>query len=337
MALDNTVGDGGARHAIAGSILRYGWPSREWNGTIYLPKTFDVDSSGRPNDTMLLPTISAQTNQSFLRTQPIRVVESGVASFSNWKPLPWTYVASRVDTLQFGIGVATPQLLYAALPGAVGVQLGLSGELGEFTSGRGSMRYQLFDRDGRLLSTTNDVMRVDFLQPHRLEIDAEQTHWVGSREGRAHVSASFGGASADKLPPRMTSVAVFDAWSRLVDSIGKSTAARLRFSALDLADGTEALQHVNTAATKVWVRLEGTTEWRPLQPLIQAEDFEPRTVGDPPRGTIFECALSEVTESEGLYDLRIDVEDPTGNSTETILQPAFEVVGAPKRTRPVRK
>jgi hypothetical protein len=59
--------------------------------------------------------------------------------------------------------------------------------------------------------------------------------------------------------------------------------------------------------------------------------------GRDPAGTIFECALTGIAQEEGVFDLRIRVEDANANATETTFEAAFTVTERPRRARTVRR
>jgi len=46
--------------------------------------------------------------------------------------------------------------------------------------------------------------------------------------------------------------------------------------------------------------------------------------------------LAEITKEEGVFDLRVSVEDASANTTETTLEAAFAVKAGLPRTRAVR-
>jgi hypothetical protein len=47
-------------------------------------------------------------------------------------------------------------------------------------------------------------------------------------------------------------------------------------------------------------------------------------------------SLEELTNEEGVFDLRVSVEDASANTTETTLEAAFAVTPGSRRTRAVR-
>jgi hypothetical protein len=90
-------------------------------------------------------------------------------------------------------------------------------------------------------------------------------------------------------------------------------------------------------ATRVEYRAHGTAEWHSLTPVIEVRDYPSVSLdyGHAPTGTLFRVDLSPVTNAVvGMIDLRLHAEDPSGNSIELLLEPAFSV-GFPGRRRAV--
>ncbi|HEX6095581.1 MAG TPA: S8 family serine peptidase [Thermoanaerobaculia bacterium] len=326
--------DGPSPGGLAPGFLLDGWPSPEWNGTVFLARSADPDVA-------LRPVFLAQTDLAWFNTHPLQVIDRGVASFSTWTPSPTTFVASPVDPLDFGLGPVMPKLAITGFANGAEVQAHLTGPLDERVVSSNPAVFRLFDRNGRLQreEETDRWTIEDLSRPVRLEIEANRTHDLQTHEGRALVSAWFGGGQPDQLPPSLTTLVVLDARSQPANRLGRGLPARLRFSAIDVAGGAAAPGRVKLEATRVWARPTGTGEWRPVPVAVHGEDLEdPSVSGRDPAGTIFECALAEITKEEGVFDLRIRVEDTSANTTEMTLVAAFAVAEAPspRRSRVVR-
>ena len=313
-----------------GFILDW-WPAPEWNGTVFLAKSVDPDLA-------LRPVFATQTDQAWFTTHPLRVIDGGVASFSTWTPSPTTFVATPADPIVFGLGPMIPKLVWTAFGNSAQVAAQFTGPLDEQIVPANPAAFRLFDQNGSLLSEEGEPLSIhDLSRPSRLEIEARRTQELDTHEGRVLVSAWFGGTQPDQLPPSLTSLVVLDARSQPANRLTRGAPARLRFSAIDFAGdaayGTAVPGRVKLEATKVWIRRAGTAQWRPLPVVVRGEDFDdPTMTGRDPTGTIFECAL-EITNEEGVFDLRVSVEDESANTTETTLEAAVAVSG---RNRAVR-
>ncbi len=312
-----------------------GWPSTEWNGTLFLGRSADPELEMRA-------TLAAGTDQAWVATHPLRVIDGGVASFSSWAPSPTTFVATPTDPIVFGLGPMIPKLVWTSFGNSAQVRASFTGPLDEQIFPVNPTAFRLFDQNGSLLAEEGEPLSIHVLsRPSRLEIEALRTHELEAHEGRTFLSARFGGTQPDQLPPSLTSLAVLDGRSQPSNRLTRGAPARLRFSAIDFAGdgeaGTAVPGRVKLEATKVWVRPAGTEQWRVLPVVVRGEDYaSPELSGHDPTGTIFECALEEITREEGVFDLRVSVEDASANTTETTLEAAVAVqVGLP-RSRAVR-
>jgi Subtilase family/Peptidase inhibitor I9 len=322
--------DGPSSELSPGFILDW-WPSPGWTGTVFLGKSADPDQE-------LRAVFATQTDQAWFTTHPLRVIDGGVASFSTWTPSPMTFVAAPADTMVFGLGPLIPKLVFTGDGNGAQVEAHFTGPLDEQIVPANPAAFRLFGEDGSLQREEGEPFTIeDLSRPVRLEIEALRTHDLERHEGRTLLSARFGGTQPDQLPPSLTSLVVLDARSQPANRLALGAPARLRFSAIDVAGGTAAPSHVNLEATKVWVREAGTEQWRPLPVVVRGEDFDdPVMTGRDPAGTIFECALGEITSEEGVFDLRVSVEDASANTTETTLEAAVAVHKPDSRTRAVK-
>jgi subtilisin family serine protease len=330
LGLSSRVIEGPGINELSPAFYR-DWQFPEWNGTVFLARSAEPDRELRPY-------FEVQTDQAFVVTHPLRVTDGGVASFSSWAPSPTTFVASPADSLDFGSGPVIPKLAFTGLAEGAQVQAHFAGPLDELIVPANPAALRLFDRDGELQREEPDALTIeDLSEPVRLELEAHRTHVLQAHEGRALVSARFGGTRSDRLPPSLTTLAVLDVRSQPTNRLTRGAPARLRFSAIDAADGTAAPGRVKLDATKVWARPTGTEQWRPVPVFVRGEDFEdPLMSGRDPAGTIFEAALEELTREEGVFDLRISVEDGSANTAEMTLEPAFAVEAGGRRSRSVR-
>jgi hypothetical protein len=331
LELSGTFIDRASPGELAPGFILDWWPSPEWNGTVFLARSADPDLA-------LRPVFAAQTDQAWFATHPLRVIDEGVASFSTWTPSPTTFVATPADPMVFGLGPVLPKLVFSGFGNGAQVEAHFTGPLDEQIVPANPAAFRLFNGEGLLQREETEALTIeDLSRPVRLEIEAVRTHDLEAHEGRTLVSARFGGTQPDQLPPSLTTLAVLDARSQPANRLGLGAPAHLRFSAIDFAGGAAAPGHVKLDATKVWIRPAGTAPWRPLPVVVRGEDFDdPAISGREPAGTIFECALEEITTEKGVFDLRISVEDASANTTETTLEAAFAVTESPRRSRSVR-
>jgi hypothetical protein len=192
-------------------------------------------------------------------------------------------------------------------------------------------RMVLATADGSVIGDgVDDVALVNEERPVVLRLTNEGSYDLRNVSGTVSVTATFGTA-ADGLPPSFTSL-------RLVDPEGKPTdrwplGARATFVASAIDRRADADDRVRDESIAVSYRPHGTAAWMPVAVSILQHDYETGS-GRTPRGTLFGGAL--VPLAAGFYDLRMTVEDLAGNRNETVLAPAFEVVGRSGRSRAVR-
>jgi subtilisin family serine protease len=307
------------------------WPSPEWNGTMFLSRNTDPDLA-------LQAEVEVDTDHGWMRTHPLRVIDGGVASFSSWTPSPTTFVATPADPLEFGLGPATPHLVFAGGGNSALAQAYFTGPLDEAVGTTTPPWFRLFDREGTEPRQEGEAQLTvdDLSRPARLEIEAFPGQGPPELGARTLLSARFGGPQADRLPPTLTSAAVLNARSQPANRLGHGETARLRFSAIDAAQDA-APGRVKLDATKAWIRPTGGAQWIALPVAVRDEDFvDPNVAAREPVGTIFESSLSAIANEEGLFDLRITVEDASGNATETTFIAVFEVAPSQARRRSVR-
>ena len=86
-------------------------------------------------------------------------------------------------------------------------------------------------------------------------------------------------------------------------------------------------------SSRIWT---ASTRRLPLAPVQASEDARPfEETGWIATGITYRVDLAPVTIQAGLFDLRIDVADPAGNTAQFTLEPAG-VVAAPGKRRAVR-
>jgi hypothetical protein len=127
---------------------------------------------------------------------------------------------------------------------------------------------------------------------------------------------------SDFLPPTLTSMYLVDSAGNAVRNARPHAATTLYFSAGDYSvvpgNGTQPYQQIRPEATALWYRYAGASAWTQL-PATQVTE-------NPPNGTIYRADLTSVANVDwARVDLKIDITDNAGNTTSTVMQPAFSV------------
>ena len=157
---------------------------------------------------------------------------------------------------------------------------------------------------------------------------------LGGIPMRGVLTYRFDMRRADVVPPALTSFRVVDASGRARDRVAAGSQTSLLFSAGDyvLSDNVQTYQRIRPEATKVWWRRNGTTAWQSIEPQVLEEDAS----GPRPDGFLYRADLSTATEGPGgMIDLRVEITDEAGNTTDWTLSPAFST-GEITRRRAVR-
>jgi hypothetical protein len=158
---------------------------------------------------------------------------------------------------------------------------------------------------------------------------------IAGAGAEATLTSTFDLGRDDAAPPAITSLSIGDGSGRVSSTLPTGSASTLTFSAVDLA--TFAFGEVQRERTVVEVRAHGAggaVPWVALNAVEVGEDFtSPPELGRPPDGILYRVDLAGITSSlTGAVDLKISIEDPSGNSTVYALEPAFVVRGGRART-----
>jgi subtilisin family serine protease len=154
---------------------------------------------------------------------------------------------------------------------------------------------------------------------------------VAGIPAEATITCTFDSRSDDSAPPMIRSLRFEDGTGRTTAAFSKGSAPAVTFSAIDLT----RLGHGGIAKEKT--RLEyrshspGTgsqTPWTTLTAVEIGDDLENPGLRFPPDGVLYRVDLSGVTSTlSGPVDLRISIEDPSGNATVYAIEPAFVIHG----------
>ncbi len=156
---------------------------------------------------------------------------------------------------------------------------------------------------------------------------------TGRSRGELEVQfGDLGGDGKDVNAPTLTSMRILDAHGRATSHVTAGTAASLAFSAIDLEWGwfTEGLR---SERTRVWYRVSGSPDWIERTAAIQGYEYFINSRHDTPSGDLYRVDLSPATARAGVtVDVRIQVEDLSGNRTTWTYSPAVFVDSAKRRS-----
>lgn len=162
---------------------------------------------------------------------------------------------------------------------------------------------------------------------------------VSGLDARGVAELQFDTAREDWSVPSLTSLAVVNEWGRNVPEVRALSAPKLIFSAGDFVfpQRYPELRDLDFSKTRVFWRRSGTTEWTPAASRIIAEERgDAELLGSVPApGWVYEADLREAVAVASPVDLRIEIADPAGNSTQWTVERAISVSPAASRRRAV--
>jgi hypothetical protein len=101
----------------------------------------------------------------------------------------------------------------------------------------------------------------------------------------------------------------------------------------DAQSGVVHHEEINTAATRVWWRRSGGTDWLPLPVTMTGSDYSFAREIPGSVGTMYVADLSPASITSGAIDLKISLESNEGAVTEAVYAPAFVVTDPVLRRR----
>ena len=208
---------------------------------------------------------------------------------------------------------------------------GLRGGFGELYTQPTLTAWSVYDASGSLLQTGVHGPGYPDLPPPTAGTRFVATR--GSLEVAGHrslgtIEARFGANSEDLATPAITSFRIEGGDEQPTARFAIGEATTLHFSAADFAaSGYFKTQPSSPEATRAFYRARGSIDWQPL-PVVLAgsENGERRELRHYPAGDIFRVDLTPATAlANSAVDLRVEVEDASGNRLSWTQEPAFFV------------
>lgn len=246
----------------------------------------------------------------------LRATNDGIAHGNGRTLAPSAHLAANASEIALGRGAAHP--------------FGLAGFLGGFgETRRTDKHWQLFDPTGTLAASgTSETPQV---QPRHRYVSTNTAL-------RGELDVVFGDNASDLLAPTFTSLRVLNTAGALSEHVAVGEAATLRFSAADFTSDFST-RITRPERTRVSWRAHGDIAWIPLQVVVEGTDTgSPSTLGHVPSGDLYRADLTPATATAKFIDLRIELEDASGNRTTWTQLSVFAVgdVAALPRRRAVR-
>ena len=304
----------------------FGTLERGWSGDLYI--TPDVSPYTWCNHAVFT---GPQVGRPRWFSPTFRAIGDGIVVSSDLVPSPAAYrVGPRRNDRPRRRAVASANVhgnprnrLHASSPALIG-------PAGESAVDAGAeFMYELRDGAGLLLregTAADNFVIADFGQrgPYRADLRMK----TGQQ-----ISLAFDLSRDDFVPPSLTSLRIIDGDGRIVTGVAPRAAATLLFSASDLTfePGGYPSHITGTHATRASWRIAGGN-WQELPLTVTRSDFgEPAELHYMPTGVHYSADLGPITHSVvGDIDLRIELEDASGNTSTSIMEDAF-TIGARRR------
>jgi len=250
-------------------------------------------------------------------------------------PKPTDYITDPAETITFGDGLLHPETsIWLDFTGQLTTTYwyGAFGEIRDLEGANAQLR--ILDGAGNVLHSART-----FLPPYPPDAPGiyrlEETTPVISDgiSGTATLESQFDTRLEDSAPPTFTAMRLLDGNGRSVSRLQPHSAGSLLFAAIDkfpIGGGGVNRALVRAEATTAQWKPHGSDAWRPLTCVIGTTDIangqtDVDALGHIPDGTTFTCSVSGITDTSGVADLRIHVEDVPGNTLTYTLSPAFTV------------
>jgi len=288
----------------------------KWEGILYF-------SPSGENQFFYAPFISADYSapHPWFETDIFRNVGDSMACFSSINPTADIYLSPDNGSMSFGESPVYPNADFWSMLSGTGYAFNcgttFSGQLNEL---RGAdiygAKYQILDTLNRALTsgTLENILPFTVGSNKYRFVCTDTNYFVNGFAGKGTLQADFDFTKTRTVPPIITSLKILNAKGVPVNKFVKGEKGIVVFSAI-----SEHLYiTLDTAATKVYARKNGTKSWLPLNIIDRT--------GDQTKGMFFTAALDSLTFIDSAFiDLRIVVGNKYNVATEWTLEPAFTV------------
>jgi hypothetical protein len=274
-----------------------------------------------------------------LRSPPVRVGSDGTWIWPYLTKAPTTYVAEADEVLPFGEGFAYPQTTHWVEDGQLFTTSRFFGSLDEERDAEAiGADLVLRDEAGNVVKSAKIFIPPFDVTPGAYRFELTKPHAISGTLGELRLLATFDTRRVDGAPPSLTALRLLGGNGRVASSLGLHEAGALLFSAIDRVPvelGAKRGPVVAETARLQW-RVHGAPTWNTLPITIVGHEIangqaEFDALGHVPVGTVFRADLMPLTQSAGLIDLLLRFEDPSGNTYEYTIAPAFAVRGERRR------
>ncbi len=329
----------------SGFIIKpYRVRSQEWVGTLYQTPDYYFDKyrfAFTAGATARDVELNGETLiEDWVATMPFRVVGDSLGSFFP-SPTAASYLSPNGGEMSFG-GAPIYGVVWLLNnrfeTGNIAGTIQFHGALDEYRwADIFRSQYAIYDESDHTVAS-GDLIKYTFLNippakvpPGRYRLEVRHSNYfVEGVQGTATLSTRFDLRQRDPDPPHLTSLKLFDAKGIPAGRIETGESAKLSFSAADIFaaqyDGLccPVYRPIAADSTKLYFKQYGTSLWQEI-PIKQV--LEDTSLGHPDAiGYLYTADLSHTTNFDSAaIDLKISVQDQSGNRTEWRLEPAYAV------------
>ncbi|RPI05036.1 MAG: T9SS C-terminal target domain-containing protein, partial [Ignavibacteriae bacterium] len=308
--------------------------SGAWNGTLFL----NSEKDHRYRFPISLSAFIIQDKsltREWSASAPFRIFNDSVGMYSGVTPPKSIYLSSNDGSMTLGGGpVYTNAALYNNFFAASNIAASPRFYWALDDEKKVSVnepQYIISDSGGAMISSNLPSTTKGLNVPagvYTLEV-TNRDYYVRSKQGKATLKTRFDLRKADANPPQISSLRLLDSGGKSVDMLAVDEQGTLIFSSADIdyvkdEYGTRVgvYKHINAHATQLSYRVNGTATWH----TTLVSPWMVDTAGSNPRGIVYKSDLTAATHVDGkAIDLKLLMQDLSGNSTEWSLEPAFGV------------
>jgi hypothetical protein len=307
----------------------------DWNGKLYLtkdkserfafPVSFDALDGPQSDSSTSLP------EYEWFFAPPAVVFDDSVGYFFGTIPPANTFLTPNAGSATFGHAPFYPGVgSFNNILGKSNVYeyadfYGAFNE--EFVSSTDSSRYTIYNDQNKVIASDAES---NFPQ-NGINVPAgvytyqqvTKDYFIRGVEGLATLTLQFDLRKSDADPPGFTSLRLLNSKNIPVDSLSKGEKGTLIFSSAGIAsslnqDGLLVQKYVSIVSdsTKLYCRMDGSANWI-LIPIVKI--LEDTTIG-----IVYSADVSTTSNFDSAaIDLKIDVQDQSGNTSEWVMEPAY--------------
>ncbi len=307
----------------------------DWSGELYLTKTknerFSLSTSFTALDGPQSDSSTSLPEYDWFDTPPAVVINDSVG-YSYWHtPQANTYLSPNAGYATFGHAPFYPgvgSFNNILSKSNIYTSAGLYGAFNEeFSCSTDSSLYTIYDDRNNIIASDTESN----FPPNGIDVppgvyryqQVTKDYFIRGVKGLATLTSQFDLRKSDADPPGFTSLRLLNSKNIPVDSLSKGEKGTLMFSSAEIAlsvdqHGNLVQKYVSIAgdSTKLYYKMNGSANWISI-PIVKI--LEDTTVG-----VVYSADVTTTSHFDSAaIDLKIDVQDPSGNTAEWAMEPAY--------------